>query len=124
MVKTLKVYDYSDYVFFQTDSSIPCNIQILVAMEGFKGEGNICISYLKDEVLKKIDDLKAGKIKSVFIKDQDSVNYYLQIRNSLENKDKYEVIGIIGNFVNLSLKFSILITLDELSTLQDMIKII
>ena len=69
----------------------------------------------------KIEKLKTGKVKSVFIKDQDSVDYHLKISPSIDEKEKYILSGIIGDFVDLSLRFSVTITFDELSSLQKMI---
>ena len=110
-----------DYVDFQTYSDIPCTLYISIDLEGFRGKGSICISYLRDEVIDKIEKLKTGKVKSVFIKDQDSVDYHLKISPSIDEKEKYILSGIIGDFVDLSLRFSVTITFDELSSLQKMI---
>ncbi len=92
--------------FFQIVTMDNCPMTLYIDMKNqyFSGHGSICLDLPTLEKAKNdFRDFFENKIDYIYLKDTDSVDYYLSIRR---NVYYIEISGKIGDFVEQSLEFS------------------
>lgn len=105
MLAVEKILDReNEYIVLQVDENSPMTLLIKVKNDCFIGEGSI---YFDNQSLLKFesDSLKCvnGEKNSVYVKDTDSVDYYLSLVKETQNSAIIK--GKIGDYTERSLEF-------------------
>jgi len=105
MLAVEKILDReNEYIVLQVDENSPMTLLIKVKNDCFIGEGSI---YFDNQSLLKFESdlLKCvnGEKNSVYVKDTDSVDYYLSLVKETQNS--VIIKGKIGDYTERSLEF-------------------